>query len=137
MTQAEWLAYEARRTSGNPQADSMSKSAERESKLHEQILDYCRQRGWYVVHSRMDRPTTNQVGCPDFIIVTSSRFELHQRGDGGGFSRLESGAVHFIEAKTRDGKLTEAQRNAKAWLEKLGRQYHVVRSLDEFVKVVS
>jgi hypothetical protein len=94
------------------------KSTERERDLHDQILDACTQRRWYVVHSRMDRPTTTALGVPDFVIA------------------MDGGRVLWVECKTRTGKLTSEQEAVKARLERLGHAYVVVRSLREFMEAV-
>jgi hypothetical protein len=81
-----------------------------EKDLHEQIADYCRKRGYYFVHSRMDRRSTVQVGCPDFIVF------------------LPSGRVVCLEAKRKGGKPTPAQQATIAHLHKLGHAAGVVES---------
>ncbi len=88
---------------------------EREKKLHERILSECAARGWLVIHSAMNAPTTCGIGTPDFVILT-----------GGGGTLL-------VEAKSRDGKLRPEQRAWLAWAEKLGHRAAVVRSFDEFI----
>lgn len=84
-----------------------------EGALHDAILAECRSRGWPVVHSRMDRPATVQVGTPDFAIA------------------LPGGRVVWLEAKTRTGKLTMPQRAWLVALERVGHACAVVRSVDE------
>lgn len=90
----------------------------RESELHYEILAYCRGRGWPVVHSRMDRPTTCHVGTPDFVIA------------------LPGGRTLWIEAKSSEGKVSLEQR---AWMLWLGQHAHlcaVVHSMDEFISAL-
>lgn len=89
-----------------------------ESKLHEAILSECGRRGWIAFHSRMDRPTTLQKGSPDFVILA----------DGG--------ATILVEAKTRTGKLSTEQLGIQAWAKKLDHTIHVVRSIEEFHKLI-
>ncbi len=92
---------------------------QREADLHDQILGYCRAKGWPVVHSRMDVPQTAGVGTPDFVVA------------------LPAGRVVWVEAKTRTGKLRPEQ---QAWLTALravGHKAEVVRSFAEFVAVAT
>lgn len=49
-------------TERHPQTDS-------ESDLHDHVIEWCRAHALYVVHSRMDRRTTQARGVPDFIIA--------------------------------------------------------------------
>ena len=90
-----------------------------EADLHQQIKDHCKSKGWKAHYCRMDKPTTCGVGDPDFIIAA------------------DKGRTFYIEAKTKTGKLTEAQMAAAAWLRKLGHEYHIVRSYQQFVSVVT
>jgi hypothetical protein len=105
---------------GNRIGDVMlraSKSAVREADLHDAILDFCRIKGWPVVHSRMDVPATCGVGTPDFVIA------------------VPSGRTLWIEAKASGGKLRPEQ---SAWLASLrfvGHTAEVVRSMEEFIAV--
>ncbi len=96
---------------------SATQTAQSEAKLHDEILTYCRSKGWRVVHSRMDRPSTSGVGSPDFVVA------------------VDGGRTIWVEAKTRKGKLTTEQ---EAWLmalKALGHHAWVVRSLSEFVEM--
>lgn len=117
FSQADYLAMQARlapkQTPNVPQDAVID-----ESSLHEKILSECRVRGWYAVHSRMDRRTTNNVGLCDLIIFA----------DGG--------KVYLVELKTKSGKLTSEQNIFIAWLAKLGQTTHVVRSFSEFLEIV-
>ena len=92
-----------------------TQASENEHHLHELILDYCRRKGWRVVHSRMDRPSTSQVGTPDFVVATPG------------------GKTIWVEAKTAKGKLTLEQNAWLAALRALGHHAGVVLSLEEFV----
>lgn len=89
-----------------------------ESKLHEAILTECGRRGWIAFHSRMDVPSTLTKGAPDFFILA----------DGG--------AVILVECKTKTGKLTLEQSAMIAWGKKLDHTIHVVRSIEEFHKLI-
>lgn len=86
-----------------------------ERELHEQILAMCRSKGWPVVHSRMDVPSTSGVGTPDFVIA------------------LPIGRTVWVEAKTAKGKLRPEQAAWLAALRAKGHRAGVVRSIEEFV----
>lgn len=113
----QYAAMAARLERANPKSNLFSQGVANESELHNQILDACKQRGWYVIHSRMDRPSTNGVGAPDFVVVTNA-------------------SVVFIECKSKTGKLRPEQQAVAKWLETLGKKLHVVRSIQEFHEVV-
>lgn len=91
----------------------------KEDKIHDQIVQVCRGRGWIALHSRMDMATGRNVGEWDFTIMA----------DGG--------RVFLIEVKTATGKLRPEQAGMIAWAAKLGHAVHVVRSLEEFCALVS
>ena len=91
---------------------------ERESDLHAQIFDECRRRGWIALHGNMAERTHRTMGEPDFVIMA----------DGG--------RVMFVECKSRTGKLSPAQAALKHHAEKLGQTVHVVRSMEEFLKLI-
>jgi hypothetical protein len=120
MTTAEYLAVQARL---NPRlariAEAVGEGCDNESKLHEQIINECNRRGWYFVHSRMDMPTTNARGTPDFVIAA------------------DDGKVFWIEAKGAKTKVTPHQQGMLHWLERLKHRAVIVRSLEEFLKVVN
>ena len=86
--------------------------------FHEDILAYCRGRGWIALHGSMAEATHRNEGEWDFVIVA------------------EEGRVFLIECKTATGKLTQAQAGMKAWAEKLGHAPKVVRSFAEFLEAV-
>ena len=91
----------------------------REAELHEQIFDECRQRGWIALHGSMAERTCRTLGEPDFTILASG------------------GRVLFVECKSRSGKLSPAQAALKFHAEKLGHTVHIVRSLEDFLNIVS
>lgn len=39
-----------------------------EKQEHDELITYLKHKGWFYRHSRMDKPTTEQVGQPDFIV---------------------------------------------------------------------
>lgn len=97
-----------------------------ESDLHDDIEKELKRRGWYYVHSRMDRATTQAKGVPDFIVAVPL-----QRGVACGHSR-----TLWIEAKGANGKLTPEQAGALAWLDRDGHETAIVRSLEEFLALI-
>jgi len=90
----------------------------KEADLHEEIFAECRRRGWIALHGSMAERTCRTLGEPDFVILA----------DGG--------RVLFVECKSRSGKLSPAQAALKFHAEKLGHTVHVVRSLEEFLKLL-
>ncbi|MCU0784662.1 MAG: VRR-NUC domain-containing protein [Verrucomicrobia bacterium] len=97
----------------------MKKSAvSREAELHEEIFDECRRRGWIALHGSMAERTCRTLGEPDFVILA------------------DRGRVLFVECKTRTGKLSPAQVALKHHAEKLGHTVHVVRSMEDFLKLL-
>lgn len=99
-------------------APAAGESPELESHLHEQILEYCRGRGHAVVHSRMDKKTTTDLGVPDFIISTPGR-------------------VFFIEAKRKCRKATPQQLAFLAQVRKDGHPCGVVYNYEEFLNLIN
>ena len=97
---------------------SQEAGVSREAELHEAIFDECRRRGWIALHGSMAERTCRTLGEPDFVILA----------DGG--------RVLFVECKSRTGKLSPAQAALKHHAEKLGHTVHVVRSLEEFLKLL-
>lgn len=90
-----------------------------ESILHNQIVDYCQSHGWAYLHGAMSTRTHRSEGEPDF-------------------SLLASGGRHFlIECKRKTGKLTPAQLAFAAHARRNGHTVYLVRSLDEFLYVVT
>jgi hypothetical protein len=114
MTQQQYLDYLARH--GGFSAP-LTKSQLSERDLHDAILNTCRARGFYPVHSRMDKPTTTALGTPDLIIA------------------LPNGKTLWIECKVGKAKLTPEQNARLAFLHHLGHEAHVVRSPEEFSKL--
>ena len=89
-----------------------------EKSIHEDILKFCRSNGYPVVHSRMDRPSTAEIGTPDFVVA------------------LPGGRTIWIEAKRPKGKTSSQQAAWIAALKHHGHQASVVRSFPEFLKLV-
>jgi len=88
-----------------------------EAELHNAIIAECRRRGWQYLHGSMAAETHRTLGEPDFVLMASD------------------GRVFFIECKSRDGKLSPAQRDFAAHAERNGHRVHVVRSFEEFINL--
>lgn len=86
-----------------------------ESDLHDLISEELVRRRWYFVRSRMDRPTTQQAGVPDFICAAPD------------------GKTYWIECKKKGGKLSKEQNITRHVLLALGHRYSTVYSFDEFL----
>lgn len=116
----EWLnAYNARQgksVMGNPITGK--KGVEDETKLHDQIFDECRRRGWIALHGAMSERTHRTLGEPDFTILA------------------DRGRVYFIECKSRTGKRSPDQQALHAWASKLGHPVHTIRTLEEFLAII-
>ena len=116
FTRADVDLINARR---HPTPPGHGQGVARERDLHAAILGFCRQQGWAVVHSRMDRPATSGIGTPDFVIG------------------LPGGRTLWIEAKSGSKKPTPEQRAWLAMLRRLGHQAVIVRNLDEFLAALA
>jgi len=97
----------------------------KESQIQKQIVDYLKASGFFVIRNYMGpihvygrdiiRPNPN-AGMPDLMAI-------------------KAGLTHFIEVKTKTGKLSDKQ---KQWIEKAyraGLLVHVFRSLDDCKEV--
>lgn len=87
--------------------------------LHEKIMDYCRSKGWQFIHSRTDKPSTNQIGCPDFLIAAND------------------GVTFWIECKRKGSKPTTHQLGTILALKLLGHRASIVYSFQEFLDFVN
>jgi Holliday junction resolvase-like predicted endonuclease len=104
--------------SGGQSVVSCGEPVTRESDLHESIFAECRKRGWIALHGSMSERTHRTAGEPDFVILANA------------------GRVLLVECKSREGKLSPTQSAMKAHAEKLCHTVHVVRSMDEFFKIL-
>ena len=98
---------------------TVSKAVEEEGELHTQILDECKRRGWLAFHGAMNSKSNRTLGEPDFVIL------------------CDRGRFLMVECKTRTGKLSIEQRSIQAWAAKLEHAVHVVRSLEDFLEVIT
>ena len=90
----------------------------REAELHEAIFAECRRRRWIALHGSMAERTCRTLGEPDFVILA------------------DAGRVLLVECKSRTGKLSPAQVAMKFHAEGLGHTIQVVRSLEEFLRLL-
>ena len=91
-----------------------------ENELHTKIEEHLQQHlRWYYVHSRTDKPTTQNVGVPDFIIAAPR------------------GVTLWIEVKRKGGKLDADQNITRHLLKGLDHTHEVVFSMEEFYEIVS
>lgn len=114
MTQSDYTAFLARQKFAKTDPGEVDTGTP-ESDIQDQIESECRRRGWYVVRSRMDKPTTNGLGVPDFIVA------------------IDCGVTLWVEVKRPGQKLRPEQAGAQAWLGKLEHRRTVVHSLAEFL----
>lgn len=97
---------------------STSKAVERERDLHDDIEALCKYRGYLYRHDRMDRPTTGQVGWPDWTIF------------------MPGTRVVFLECKARKSKATIEQLSKLAHARKFGFAAEVVDNYSDALAVI-
>jgi len=102
-----------------PKVLQPSECFERESALHDAIIEHCKMVGWIYFHGSMAHKAMRTVGEPDFTILANR------------------GRVFFVECKTKIGKLSTEQLGLKQWAERLGHTIHVCRSAQEFFAIVT
>jgi hypothetical protein len=85
-----------------------------ESDLHDEIMEFCKARGWLCVHSRTDKKTTTAKGVCDCIIVTPK-------------------IVAFVECKRKGNKPTLEQLAFLRHVQKMGWPNAVVYNMSEFL----
>lgn len=110
--------HNARVTGSRDSVATVGSSPKHERDLHSQIFDECRRRGWIAFHGSMAERTHRTEGEPDFTIL------------------CDGGKLLMVECKTRVGKLSIAQQAMAAHARKLGHMIHVVRSMEEFLKIL-
>ncbi len=119
MTQADVERHNARvaKRTTTPLTDAAHCAAS-ERQLHDEIESELKRRGWFYAHSRMDLPTTQALGIPDFQIAAPD------------------GLTYWIEAKGPKTKVTPEQAGALHWLQRLGHKTGIVRSIEEFISII-
>lgn len=116
LSEFDYLAMQARLNRGKN--TTANEGCDDESKLNSQIFSECRRRGWIVFHGSMAERTHRTAGEPDFQIL------------------MHGGKLLMVECKTKTGKLSPAQLAMKVHAETLGHTIHVVRSFEEFLKLI-
>jgi hypothetical protein len=89
-----------------------------EAKLHDSIVEYCKDRGWLYFHGSLAHRTYRTAGENDFHILAPG------------------GRVFFIECKDKDGKCSIEQLGVIKHAAMLGHEIHVVRSMERFKEIV-
>jgi hypothetical protein len=115
---ADMLARTQKNTLRSPDAGD---AVERESKLHDVIIDWAN-RQWprvKFIRARMDKRSTIAIGSQDFTLF------------------LPKGRTLCVELKAKGGKPTREQLIWHKEMEMLGHKVHVVYCFDEFLKVIS
>lgn len=113
----DWLRkYEAKHA--KPSQSKPAEGVEKESQLHNDILEECRLRGWIALHGSVAHRTFRTAGEFDFTILASD------------------GKVFLLECKTKTGKLSEQQFALHHWAKQLGHNPQVIRSLSEFYEAI-
>lgn len=117
MTSAQVIAHQAK---FGPKAPASSGGASREEILREQIMAYCAKQWprWLVISARTDVASTIAVGAHDCTIFAPMK-------------------IFCMELKRANGKLSEAQTAWAFEMSRLGHQVFVVRSMDEFMAIVT
>ncbi len=90
----------------------------KESDLHNQIIHYCKSKGWQYLHGSMAHRSRRTLGEPDFLVLA------------------DRGRLFMVECKTKTGKLSMEQQGFIAHAAKNGHVVHVVKSMEEFVKLL-
>lgn len=90
-----------------------------ESPLHAEISAFCKVNMWLPLHGSMAHRTHRTVGEPDFVVAVGE------------------GVTVWAEAKSKTGKLSDAQQALKAWLAKLGITLYEIRTVAEFANAVN
>ena len=119
MTEQQLRDYEARFKSDKVFWDHPVPGidTDRESDLHNSIIDYCREKGWQYLHGSMAHKTRRVYGEPDFIILA------------------HGSQLRMVECKSKNGKLSQDQQAFIAHARKNGHVVYVVRSMEEFEKL--
>ena len=95
-----------------------------ERDLHDKIEEELKRRRWYYVHSRMDKPTTTQLGVTDFVIA------IPATKDG-------PAETLWLEAKRHGAKLTKDQNIVRHILLASSHHHEVVYSMKQFIEIIS
>lgn len=93
-------------------------AVERERDLHEAIIEYCKKMGYLYRHDRMDKPTTGQIGWPDFEIFQPLAMTV------------------FLECKAKGAKANIEQLSKIAQLRRFGYVAEIVDNIIDAIKVI-
>lgn len=117
LTREQVLAHQAKH--GPRVQPSKGSAVERESKLRQQILDYCAAQWptWLVISARTDTQSTIAVGAHDCTIFAPQK-------------------IFCLELKNRTGKLSQEQTVWAFQMGRLGHEVYVIRSMEEFLTIV-
>lgn len=85
--------------------------------MHTQLSTWLHKHGYVFVHSRMDRPTSQTCGDPDYAI-------------------FHNGRVIFCELKMPKGRLSPAQIKRFGELARIGCPVEVARSLESAIRYI-
>lgn len=122
MTSAQVALHEARIAHGRAKSDHFedAEPVDLESKLHQQIRDFCDTRWprWKFIRCRMDKKSTIAKGAQDFTIFGPE------------------GKTILIECKARNEKPDDDQLAWHKELEMAGHHVHTVWSFDGFLSVL-
>ena len=118
MSQFDCDAHEAKMSAKKITAGEIPAFEGRESELHDKIILYCRNRRWLCFHGSTAHRAMRTAGEPDFHIYGTE------------------GRYWMIECKTKTGKLSPEQLAIKMMAEMNQNPYYVVRSYEEFLKVI-
>lgn len=117
-TPSQLASYELRNAPKT--RESHSEASPLEAPLQDQIEAECNRRGWVCVRTRMDRKTTfTTPGVPDAIIA------------------LPNNRVLWLEAKSKTNKQTPEQKGFQMRVERLGHEYALVRSFQQFLELIN
>lgn len=86
--------------------------------LHDPFARYLREQGIMFIRARSDRESTIAEGCQDFTL-------------------LRSNSTLCVEFKTKEGKLSPAQREWHERMAATGTKVHVIRDLSQAIELVT
>jgi hypothetical protein len=120
ITQQAYEIYQLKRTKMPRLFPTVTRSEERESKLHEAVEGYLKSLGQraYWIHARMDQASTIRNSAADY-------------------NGWIDGVPFAVELKVRGNKPTPEQQGELRWAANAGARTGVAYSLSEFVAIVT
>lgn len=94
-------------------------AVEEEAELHNDIIKFCKERGWLYFHGSMAHRTKRVPGEPDFVCLAPE------------------GRVLFIECKSKTGKVSMEQAGVIMQAKKLGHTIHVIDNFPDFIAIIN